>query len=175
MQFELKLPEQIAQRIQEHTDRGSDPFGFAREVLAHALPRDMASEWLEIRDDTAWPDPTVREVHGAARDYYHFALGKAQDHRGLSAGRSVVKLTEFAWLLGQDELAGQMQAMADSEKFAPYGAPILKHFAQHMRLPFPTDGENYPMWRMGNGWPCRPDCDYGCRPAADEHRTAGAL
>lgn len=157
MELELKNPDLIEARIDRYANQGDDPFGFAREVLLDGL------EWGE-----------VRPVHEQARGYYQFALGKAQDHRGLSAGRSVVKLAEFAWLLGQDELSAQMRTMADSEKFAPYGAPILKHFAEGMRLVYPDDGNNYLLWRMGNGWPCRPDCDMGCRPSSDD-RVGGAL
>lgn len=131
----------------------SDLFGFAREVLLDALEQD------------------IRTVHRSATDYYRFALGKAVGHRGLSASRSVTKLAEYAWLLNQIDLSVTMRTLSQTSRYAPYGVPILAKFAKAMRLEFPDehsallsdDNDAYRLWRMGQGWPCTPNCDEGCR------------
>jgi hypothetical protein len=65
-------------------------------------------------------------VVDAARDYYHFALGKIADERGISAERSVVKLREYAWLMGRDDVVDAM----DAAPYPQYGAPKVAAFGE---------------------------------------------
>lgn len=104
-----------------------DTFGWAQEVLLPYLDFDHArpvlnddvtpEQWAEHADDPA-------EVAEAARDYYTFALGKIADERGISAERSVIKLREYAWLMGRDDIVTAM----DAAPYAEYGAPKVAAF-----------------------------------------------
>lgn len=133
-----------------------DMFGFQCEVLLGAMDYEHAkpflkegvseAEWRQSRSDTA----------EAARGYLDFAIGKIVDHRGISAGRSVEKLTEYAWLLCRDDVVAAMEA-AD---YTNYGAPKVKAFAEGMGFPWPSDDAI--LARMAEGLPCTDDCMDGC-------------
>jgi len=92
----------------------------------------------------------------ATTRYLAFAIRKVVDHRGISAERSVVKLREYAWLLGRDDAVVAMDAAA----YPQYGAPKLKAFALAMGLPWPTD--DIVLEHMASGQPCSPNCWEGC-------------
>lgn len=114
-----------------------DMFGWAQEVLLpyldfeHAKPilNDgvTADGWAKYAADSA-------KVRDEALSYYVFALGKIEDERGISAERSVVKLREYAWLMGLDDVVAAM----DAAGYAPYGAPKVAAFAAG--LGFTPDG-----------------------------------
>lgn len=133
-----------------------DVFGFRTEVLVMALEFEHAREFL-VANTTAemWAALTGRPVDTEAREYYAFALGKMQNHRGISASRSVDKLGEFAWLLGRDDVVDAMAA-AD---YAQYGAPKVRAFAAGFDLEWPDDPA---LNRMAEGQPCTPGCEEGC-------------
>jgi hypothetical protein len=142
-----------------------DMFGFAREVLAAAMD--------EATIRKAFPDinlplaaPAEPDTSAAAQRYLAFAIGKIVDHRGISASRSVTKLTEYAWLLGRDDVVKAM----DGADYAQYGAPKVRAFAEGMGWPFADPaGPSYreapyreALERMSQGEPCRDGCDEGC-------------
>jgi hypothetical protein len=147
-----RTQDEIAERIRAVKD--SDFFGFRREVLLDALDFEHARPFLvEGATSTDWRQ--VTEVEQAARDYYAFALDKIRDHRGISASRSVDKLTEYAWLLGRDDVVAAM----DAAPYPQYGAPKVKAFADGFELAWPDSDD---MTRMANGESCTPTCDEGC-------------
>lgn len=80
--------------------------GFRGEVLLPYLDKEHVQQFLKPGAEVTWEtDSANREsVLAEARRYMAFAWGKVQDHRGIPAGRSVQKLTEWCWLLGEDEL-----------------------------------------------------------------------
>lgn len=127
--YTMRTPAEIVERIDAIEEE--DYFGFHREVLVSALPYEDAKPY--IRDTVTEEDWNAREgltltpeaTTAEALRYLRFALGKALNHRGLSASRSVEKMTEFAWLLGRDDV---VQACEEAE-YAPYGAPILMAWA----------------------------------------------
>ena len=97
---------------------------FSPNVLAPFLPEG----WKEGHEDNTKDYPLTEEfVRGEALKYLDFAFGKALDHRGISAGRSVQKMKEYCWLLGLDEAVAFAE---DSENYPNYGVPILKHVAK---------------------------------------------
>lgn len=129
-----RTPAEIAARA----EAADDMFGWAMEVLlpyldfesARAFLKDgvTAEEWSE-----SMADPTA--IQAEARSYYAFALGKIEDERGISAERSVIKLTEYAWLMGRDDVVAAMDA-------APYpmdAAPKVAAFGEG--FDFTTEGE----------------------------------
>ncbi|MEV4197059.1 hypothetical protein [Micromonospora globbae] len=164
-----RTQEQILARFREITAGGGDWFGFRREVLLESMTLDslraVASDVgaVETADDqTTYPAVKPDQLEKAARDYLAFAVGKAVDHRGISAGRSVEKLGEYAWLLGRDDVAQAMEAA----EYAQYGVPKLRAFAEGMGWSWPGDVDDRDaaaLARMANGEPCDPDgCAEGC-------------
>ncbi|GAA4626719.1 hypothetical protein GCM10023196_036100 [Actinoallomurus vinaceus] len=138
--------------------REDDMFGFRREVLLPALEFEHARSFLKpetTAEDWSGVQVCAGDWESAARSYYEFALGKIRDHRGISASRSVEKLTEYAWLLGRDDVIAAM----DAAEYPQYGAPKVAAFAAAMGLDWP-DGEA--LERMANGLPCTDDCHEGC-------------
>ena len=160
----MRTQEEIVARIREKRSM----FGFDAEVLLPYLDYDHAKEfirpvvprekWEVSSEDGGRGYPLNEEA--AMRDfraYAEFAWGKAQDHRGLSANRSVEKLEAWAWLLGRDDVL----AASEAAGYASYGCPKLKVICEAFGFPIPDDEATV---RMMNGEPCRPDCDSGCNP-----------
>lgn len=137
--------------------KDEDWMGFQRDVLLGYLdyehakpylkPEATAEEWAEAM--TA-EDPAV-----AGAEYLQFAIGKARDHRGISASRSVDKLTMYAWLAGRDDVVAAM----DEADYANYGVPKLRAFAEGMSCSWPTDAE---LDGMSRGAGCGADYECGC-------------
>jgi hypothetical protein len=152
-----RTPEEILARVEEIlADDANDFFGFRREALFMFLPFDQAKPFLkEGTTADEWNNPP-RDLDGETADYYQFALGKIEDHRGISAGRSVDKLRELAWLAGRDDVAEAMDAV----DYVQYGAPKIKAFADTIGYTWP---ERQDLTNMANGNPCTPDCADGCR------------
>ena len=135
----------------------TDVMGWRREVLAEAMDFEHARPFLkpDVTADTWEAVTTDAQLAEMAAKYLDFGYGKAIDHRGISADRSVSKLREFAWLLGRDDVVEAM----DKAAYPQYGAPKLLAFAVGMDLPV----SDHPTFqRMAAGLPCKPDCDSGC-------------
>jgi hypothetical protein len=157
----MRTQEEILGRIARI--RGSDLMGFRMEVLVTALSFESAKQWRAV-DCTAeqWGKTlTDEDFIARALEYLVFAMDKADSHRGISAGRSVEKLYEFAWLLGREDV---MKAM-DVAGYPQYGAPKLRAFAQTMGLAFQevwisevTDA----LVHMANGRPCDDAANFEC-------------
>lgn len=128
--------------------RASTLFGFLDLKHARPLlrPGVTPAEWGPI------PDPL-----GAAREYLDFAIGKAVDHRGLSALRSVSHFREWAWLSGDPDFTAALDA-----DYSYYGAPILHAVAVALGQDELWAARLTPeLERMSEGVPCSPDCS-GC-------------
>jgi len=142
---------------------GDDFFGFASETLIVYLDYDQARPFLK---DTATPEswatsqkPQLRleAIKAEMADYMTFALDKAENHRGLSASRSIDRMSSWLWLLGDDEL---LEFASSEGNFANYGVPFLRKICEKYELPMPK-GE---IWfeNMSKGRRCRAGCDEGC-------------
>jgi hypothetical protein len=148
-----RTQDEIAARIRAIPD---DLFGFRTEVLAAMLDVEHLREFCKADADLDGYEPLTAEAQvEEARRYLEFAFGKALDHRGISASRSVDKMREHAWLMGRDDVVEAMQRA----EYAQYGVPILFAFANGMDWPIPDDPD---LRRMADGLPCTPDCDNGC-------------
>ena len=90
------------------------------------------------------------------REYMDFAWGKVEDHRGISASRSVEKFGAWIWALGDEETLRKFEAT----NYAPYGAPQLAFVCATYGFPIPGSSE---LARMIDGEPCIPGCQDGCR------------
>ncbi len=121
----LRTQAEILERIDAIKEE--DYFGFRQEVLLYALTFENARPFLkDTTTEANWkPTLTFEDVETEALLYLAFALSKALGHRGISASRSVEKMSEFAWLLGRDDV----YSVLEETEYAPYGAPILKAWA----------------------------------------------
>lgn len=123
----MRTTADIIARMKTH---GNDFFGKYVSVLADFIsPEDAAASGLftDIKpDEWVWSEPTRENVLKAARDYMGFAIGKAQDKRGLSAPRSIIAYQAYAWLL--DDPAAEATIREDYDH---YGMPDLLAFCKY--------------------------------------------
>lgn len=148
--------DEILARFRSVTD--DDAWGFRREVITDAMTLATLQAAFPAHDPekiaAAW-EPTDVEDH--ARIYLDFAIEKILDHRSLSADRSVLKLREYAWVLGRDDVVDAM----DAAPYPQYGAPKVKAFADGMGWPWPDDSVE--LKRVAAGQLCDPaGCEMGC-------------
>src|SRR4051812_27113238 len=86
-----------------------DFFGFAGEALSLSMTADTIRQVNPDADlPGGWTPRTTESLDTEAREYLSFAVGKVLNHRGISAERSIIKLREFAWLLGRDVVVQAM-------------------------------------------------------------------
>lgn len=150
----MRTTEEIRARIKDlEEDETADCLGFKREVLAMRLPEG----WEAGHESEHLKYPLTDEfVRSEATDYLRFAFDKAIGHRGISAGRSVEKMAQYAWLLGLDDA---LSFAEDGDNYAYYGVPVLKKMAEVFCVEMPAAIAE---WQGGN--PCRPGCTDGCLP-----------
>lgn len=142
----MRTVEEIRARLE--VAREADFFGVALNDLAMYLPEHIPQNL------TLEPPPTMEQAKQLIAEYLPFAFEKAEDHRSLSAMRSVLHIINWAWLGEMPNLL----AFAESEdNYTNYGVPILKRAALEVGVPLPTFIE---FWIDGE--PCTHSCDQGC-------------
>lgn len=123
-----RTQEQIVERVRTQSQR--DPFGMTGMDLLEWLDFEHAKEFLK-------PEVTAeqwagREQPEPIRDqmikYMDFAWEKANNCRGLSAGRSLNHYNNWLWLLGEDQLAESML------KYEHYGKENLRRVCEFLGL-----------------------------------------
>lgn len=158
----VRTPTEVVARYE--TVKEDDYFGFKAEVLLSHLPKTFLKPYLKPDADTSDLDSYSRDLKSVTKEaveYMEFAWGKALDHRGISANRSIDKLTELFWLMGRDDVVAAMYR-AD---YHNYGAPKLKAACELMGWPIPASKR---LTRMAQGLQCRDrddiyeQCDEGC-------------
>lgn len=138
---------------------GNDVFGFALEATCEFMPFDVVGERLrEGVDKDEWDKGVIelnRENVLARLTEYMATYGwpKCQDHRGISASRTIMKVS--AWLYAMEFDPKEVTR----EDYAPYGAPMLARVCERLGLPIPQDEETQ---RMISGQDCMPGCEEGC-------------
>ena len=144
----MKTIEQARDRLKELT-KDAGPLDFGHQAIQIFLPEcykpEYADEHLPLSKEAV-----VKEI----KDYLPFAVGKALDHRGISAQRSVQKLREWLWLLDEHDL---FRFATEDGSYKNYGMPILKRIAVRFAIAISTEAMN---WQ--DGLPCREGCDEGC-------------
>ena len=159
----MKSLDEIIERYKAKNDDPDDMFGFYRDVLSEYIPLDR---WVEtggfdeekiaaLTDDQreqVTKNHLPDEAAGTAEAirYLEFAFGKADDHRGLSASRSVDKMAAHLWVLDHD------LTEYDEAEYAMYGVPKLVVAARLLGAPVPDSPD---LERMANGEPCHPGCE----------------
>ena len=158
--MKMRTPEEIVTYPHE------DWLGFGRNALLSFLTFEQAKPWLKEGADPMSADGTQHwdeatqplteaSVMDTIREYMPFAWEKVEDHRGISAARSVLKMQAWVWLLGREDL---VETCSDASLFDPYGAPILAALCKAFDLPIPVSDILTPMIA---GKPCGPEC-WGC-------------
>jgi hypothetical protein len=104
-----------------------------------------------------WSESTPERVKQILIDYLDFAIGKGEDHRGLSAERSIAHMRAWLWLIEDDEL---YQFASNTANYRNYGAPILLAISRKYRPKFNDFSEGF--LNMAKGRRCQPGCSEGC-------------
>lgn len=152
----MKAIEEIIEYYRQESK--NDPLGFEGQALLPYLSAEQAREFLqEGADLSEWQQAPLmfESIVKQMREYMSFAWDKVQDHRGISASRSVSKMQAWLWLLGEEEL---LAFAKDERNYPQYGAPILKRICEKYGFLVPTGPgiEN-----MAKGQKCSPGCA-GC-------------
>ena len=135
-----RTPEEILNKIINL----NNVFRFEKEVLINYLPYENAKEIytkeynLKITNKKLEKSLLITDIKEAVQDfldYMVFAWGKAIDERGLSASRSIKKLSAWLWLLGRDDLADLIQ---QNYLYDPYGMPALIKICEALNIEIPA-------------------------------------
>ena len=145
-----------------------DVLGVIRNILISALPwKEAESTGIlngEITEEQ-WSETIYLDESGLreeAKTYFQFSVNKAENHRGISASRSVQKYQTWIWLLLSEEHYQQFKAIAEN-RYAQYGVPALELAAT--MLGFPDEWQRLltpELARMAQGKYCSADCNDGC-------------
>lgn len=119
-----------------------DAFGFGTEVAIDFMSFEDAREYLKEdyakaveSGEKSWDIITdVKEATQDFLDYMVFAWSKAMDERGLSAGRSIVKLSAWMDILGRPDVA---EVLNDDCLYAPYGRPAMREACEMLGISVP--------------------------------------
>jgi hypothetical protein len=117
----MKTDAEIIARIQEVEKSGRDWLGTEQSDLIVRLSFEAAKPFLN--DNAKADDWTVQprdhdSVLAEAKEYMSFAWGKANNCRGISAGRSLSHYSAWMWLIGED--------FGDLTDYEHYGKPQLR-------------------------------------------------
>lgn len=123
----MRTQEEILARIEEVASR--DWLGTQRESLIGVLTFANAKQFLkpEVTNDQ-WELNNDDAVRKEAIEYMEFAWDKANNCRGISAGRSLDHYTAWLWLLGDDDLWPTL------EDYEHYGKPQLRKICEYFGL-----------------------------------------
>lgn len=125
--------EEIKARFDER--RENDWLGFECNEYAACLPAHMLKDVLKDDADTeTWDANIVTPTHehflNTMKEYMNFAWEKANNCRGISAGRSVAHYAAWIWLSGDRDFADEIDWMIENQ-YCFYGKPVLRHICEH--------------------------------------------
>lgn len=106
----MRTQQEILDKIESVKD--SDFFGMLRGFLMEYLDRDHIVPFLAegVKPEEWEPASQDREaILKEMLDYMPFAWEKANDCRGISAGRSMDHYTAWVWMLGDDDKLGELR------------------------------------------------------------------
>jgi hypothetical protein len=161
----VRTQEEVVERINDR--RKMDLLGFEISELMLALDWDHVKQYLKENQENSKEEwevqlKTDEDVVEQVKRYLPFAIEKAVDHRGISAGRSINHYRAWFWLMGDDEM---FELCGDDSKFAQYGCPILKKIAEKYGVDTPKghEGEIFDAMARGEMCPaCRRGDESGC-------------
>lgn len=122
----MRTTQEILERIKEVEK--DDFFGAIRSDLMDFLPFAEAKQFLKggvTEDQWNQKENTRDSIIKEIVDYLPFAWDKANNCRGLSAGRSIDHMSAYAWLLGDEELRG-----LEEVEYEHYGKEKLEYMCK---------------------------------------------
>lgn len=122
----MRTQEQIVEKIEQVKE--TDFFGFQTTDLIGFLDYQHAKPYLkpEVTEEQWKPNLYTREhILSMMHEYMPFAWDKANNCRGLSAGRSMSHYSIWVWLLGDED------AFGDLEDYNYYGKDNLVRICNH--------------------------------------------
>lgn len=124
-----RIQEEIVKRIQDRKD--NDFFGFERITYMAYLNLEHMAVFLEPGEVIISHDPSLIDPVDEIKNYMEFAWDKANNMRGLSAGRSVDRMTAWLWLAGEDDLC---EWVSNCDNYYHYGKEILEKICEHYNI-----------------------------------------
>lgn len=121
-----RTQEEIVKRIQERKEE--DFFGFERVTYMAYLDLEHMASFLDPREVIESHDPSLIDPVDEIKNYMDFTWEKANNKRGLSAGRSVDRMVAWLWLAGENRLSDWA---SDSDNYYHYGKPILEKICDY--------------------------------------------
>lgn len=123
---------------------GNSFFGFDKEVAADFLSFDKVKhiykdEYVKLVESGEKEYKQIVDIKEAAQDfldYMVFAWMKALDERGISASRSIQKLSAWMKILGRSDIADTLD---DDDLYNPYGRPALRASCDKLDISYPDD------------------------------------
>jgi hypothetical protein len=122
----MRSQSEIVSRIESINE--GDFFGFRTSDLVYFLDFEHAKPYLQptVTAATWTPNPSDRDsILKAMEEYMEFAWDKANNGRGISAGRSMDHYTEWVWMLGDEDVIG------DLREYEYYGKDNLVKLCEH--------------------------------------------
>lgn len=154
--------------VKRHGER-HDMLGFDAEAVGKFLDYDAALQCVRPDKQEDFKAKVSREewareeikltrenVIEVMREYMaEYGWDKAANHRGISANRTIIKMSAWLWILEDEDTLRELK----DTPYAQYGAPKLALICKKYDFPIPGDSGIQSMIR---GEPCRPGCDEGC-------------
>ena len=117
-------------------------FGFGRKIATRFLSFEEAKdqfsdEYVKAVESGKEKFHQVVDVNEATQDfldYMVFAWMKANDERGLSAGRSIEKLSAWMEILGRKDIS---DVLNDEDLYPNYGKPALRKACEMLGIQCP--------------------------------------
>lgn len=121
----MRTPEEIVAFYE--TKKSDDWLGVMGSDILIYVPKPLVTPYLKS-PDVEWDAQLLTDetILDTMRDYMPFAIGKAEDERGISAGRSIQHFQAWLFLIGDDEMLAFAE---DDDNYDPYGKPILRAIA----------------------------------------------
>lgn len=140
MHFVERTTSEILSRIEEL--KKSDFFGFESGDLIEYLQFPDAKPFLKDGATAEQWAPAIKSrdcqaIINQIKDYMPFAWDKANNCRGLSAGRSISHMQAWLWMLGEVDAAKSI------DDYSLYGKPQLRAICEHFDIDWAglDDGE----------------------------------
>jgi len=126
----LRKQEEILKKFEER--KGNDIGGWESLEYLYYLDFEHAKPYAkEGMTKENWEEGIEKEPSEKIKDYMKFAWEKANNCRGISAGRSLMHMRAWLWLDGQDEF---LKKWNNLENYEFYGKPQLKAICELYKI-----------------------------------------
>ena len=126
----MRTQDEIIAKIELLKEDKTDVFGFKRTDLIYYLEFEHAETYFDKIDKKDWEPnkTTVEAIKERMIEYMDFAWDKANNFRGLSAGRTMQHYQVWLWMLGAEEFADSLDG------YNYYGKPNLVEICKFLDL-----------------------------------------